>query len=292
MSDFEPSVAVRARTSAEPPAAHRNRFERWVLGQLARGRVRFISLTALIIMAVSAGLTAALIHPAGLADKPGVVLTSAILAGAVSGLVAPPILWYLCLLIAGLDQMTVALHRAAITDPLTQVLNRRGFFDAVASVNPGSRPWMVAMVDLDDFKILNDTHGHDVGDQILSLTARWLVEHAGDHGFVGRIGGDEFACVCPELPDGGPGAATGPIGARRTTGPNPTLSDGHHRFQTGGVPFSVSVGRAPVVPGESIPDALLHADVALYRTKHARPDQSPRSSPATASTLWRGCGRR
>ncbi|MFV0526771.1 MAG: GGDEF domain-containing protein [Acidimicrobiales bacterium] len=291
MSDFEPSVAVRARTSVDPPAARHNRFERWVLHQLARGRARFIGLTSLGIIAASAALTATLIHPAGLAGDGRVVLASGLLAVAVSGLVAPPVVWYLGMLISRLDEMTVALHRAAVTDPLTQVLNRRGFFDAVASVDPGANLWVVAMVDLDDFKILNDTHGHDIGDRVLSFTARWLTGQAGEVGFVGRIGGDEFACVCLELHGGAIQPAPAEVDVDHDSSLTPTLGDGRRRLQVGGVPFSVSIGRAPVTPGESIPDALLRADVALYRAKHRRVDRRRPPSVVRSPVVGSDTGR-
>lgn len=88
----------------------------------------------------------------------------------------------------------------ASTDPLTEVRNRRGFLNTVASeLRRGclSGPFAIAMVDIDNFKQINDQHGHVVGDAVLIRIARSLQDIAGPSAVVGRMGGDEFAIAAP-----------------------------------------------------------------------------------------------
>jgi diguanylate cyclase (GGDEF)-like protein len=86
-------------------------------------------------------------------------------------------------------------HRLARHDHLTGLLNRRGLQDAcdtwIGSLT--NRTVAVAVLDLNDLKPVNDTHGHHVGDQILQRTAQRLVAAAGASALVARLGGDEFA---------------------------------------------------------------------------------------------------
>ncbi|MXP23563.1 diguanylate cyclase [Gordonia sp. HNM0687] len=82
---------------------------------------------------------------------------------------------------------------SANTDPLTGVLNRRGFHYIATVGVPQGKPFTVAVVDIDNYKDVNDRYGHAVGDAVLTQVASMLVEVVGDNGVVGRLGGDEFA---------------------------------------------------------------------------------------------------
>src|SRR5262249_39995646 len=82
-------------------------------------------------------------------------------------------------------------------DALTGLANRRLFLEMLESThlqkqeNPGL--WSIILVDIDDFKNVNDTLGHHVGDNLIIAVAGRLEECMGDRGIVGRLGGDEFA---------------------------------------------------------------------------------------------------
>jgi len=93
----------------------------------------------------------------------------------------------------------------ASTDPLTGVLNRRSGTPAIdaltaQAVARGSEVALI-MLDLDNFKQINDLNGHAMGDEVLTETARRIAELLPDNGMLARIGGDEFVCALPFEPD-------------------------------------------------------------------------------------------
>ena len=99
-----------------------------------------------------------------------------------------------------LNDEKLDLERIALTDPLTGLYNRRGIERALLETlqNPASRATAalaVCMIDLDDFKTVNDVHGHGVGDLLLTAVAQRLRSYLREGDCVGRIGGDEFIAV-------------------------------------------------------------------------------------------------
>lgn len=86
----------------------------------------------------------------------------------------------------------------ALSDPLTGIANRRSF-DQILNRLAGT-PFSTAIVDLDDFKLVNDRFSHIVGDAVLQRVARTLVDQLGVHGHAARLGGEEFALVLPNVP--------------------------------------------------------------------------------------------
>ncbi len=114
---------------------------------------------------------------------------------------------YLCTLaeqaehkIASLEERIAKLEQLATSDELTSLLNRRGFFDAFAKemdrTNRGhSEGGLLILVDLDNFKMINDTHGHQAGDAALRLVAKALSADIRVMDACARIGGDEFVLL-------------------------------------------------------------------------------------------------
>lgn len=82
-------------------------------------------------------------------------------------------------------------------DPLTGMDDRRLFLERVQRTLRHGRPLTVALIDLDDFKGINDRHGRAGGDRALRLTARAIREGVGEGGLAARLGGDEFAVLLP-----------------------------------------------------------------------------------------------
>lgn len=93
------------------------------------------------------------------------------------------------------------LEQAATTDSLTGMHNRRYFDDAMVEYLKAFRaiekPVGMMILDLDHFKAINDTHGHDVGDEVLRQVASCLLEFTRYHDVVARLGGEEFAVLSP-----------------------------------------------------------------------------------------------
>lgn len=144
--------------------------------------------------------------------------------------------------------------RVAATDPLTGVCNRRGFMERLDSrlrrLTARRGGFCVVAVDFDDFKRLNDAHGHAAGDAaLISTVESWREEmRAGD--VVARIGGDEFVLLLP-----GVDAAGGTAVVQR-------LQQGSESAWSWGI--------AEAVPGDTSDELLARADSALYEQKHRK----------------------
>jgi diguanylate cyclase (GGDEF)-like protein len=90
----------------------------------------------------------------------------------------------------------------ARSDPLTGVLNRRGFErDAALRLTESDDDATGALlfIDLNEFKMVNDLHGHEVGDQLLKISAERLQKSLRSHDIIGRPGGDEFVALVPDV---------------------------------------------------------------------------------------------
>jgi diguanylate cyclase (GGDEF)-like protein len=103
-----------------------------------------------------------------------------------------------------LDQTELSqrqLRHQATYDELTGLPNRNEFKRALAAMVLTARPFAIMLLDLDNFKAINDTLGHDVGDEVLRATATRLIPAVPTGGVLARLGGDEFAVILPGTPD-------------------------------------------------------------------------------------------
>lgn len=91
-----------------------------------------------------------------------------------------------------LREQSAILSKMAYTDPLTGIYNRAFIFQEYDQAIQNHKPFVTVMMDIDDFKHINDDFGHLVGDQILESMGNLLDAHFGDSGYVARYGGDEF----------------------------------------------------------------------------------------------------
>jgi diguanylate cyclase (GGDEF)-like protein len=161
-------------------------------------------------------------------------------------------------LLAERDSLTRRLHAMAFTDSLTGLANRACFLDRLSAALDAPGPVGVLLIDLDDFKPVNDRHGHAAGDAVLTETAARLRAAAGPGDLVARLGGDEFAVLLDRpAADGLPAVAGGIIGA---VGTPCRLPDGS------AVTVRASVGAA-VAEGGDASHLLNLADQAMYRAK-------------------------
>lgn len=104
---------------------------------------------------------------------------------------------------ATLSLRSQTLEYAAVTDPLTGLYNRRYFDDALeeylAAFRRIEKPMGMILLDIDHFKLVNDTHGHDIGDEVLRQIAGCLSDFTRYHDVVARLGGEEFAILSPNV---------------------------------------------------------------------------------------------
>ena len=99
------------------------------------------------------------------------------------------------------DEQISGLSDQAVRDPLTGLLNRRAFTERLTQeidrTRRYEREFSLIVMDLDHFKAINDTLGHDIGDEVLGWIGRILTEHTRVADIPFRIGGEEFAVICP-----------------------------------------------------------------------------------------------
>lgn len=156
------------------------------------------------------------------------------------------------------------LHVLATRDPLTDCLNRRSLYERfeksfVRATRTG-KPLSCLMIDIDHFKSINDTFGHNAGDDVIRKVAEILRETTRPSDLVARYGGEEFAVVLPDLND----ADALVVGERIRQ----TIAHKAGHDLPGGKTVTASLGVATMGSGANSPEALLDfADKALYVAK-------------------------
>jgi diguanylate cyclase (GGDEF)-like protein len=152
-------------------------------------------------------------------------------------------------------------QKYSLTDPLTRLFNRRvgitSLDNEIARAKRNGAPLTVLMLDLDDFKRLNDTRGHLVGDQALRSTADILRKTMRKNDIVCRYGGEEFLVVLPDT-----SLEEASVSATRIF---TAVAQAGHQL---GLPLTISIGLAAVRAEEDTAESvLLRADRALYASK-------------------------
>ena len=165
-----------------------------------------------------------------------------------------------------IQEMSRNLYELATMDHLTQVTNRRHFYKlashAFEHAKRHDRSISIMMLDVDHFKRINDTHGHQAGDVALRGIARLCGEALRTTDIIGRFGGEEFIILIPEMaPDGVVRIAER---LRRCIEGAPIEAEGAE------IRLTVSIGAAHLEAGDRDLDAIIgRADKALYEAKNA-----------------------
>jgi diguanylate cyclase (GGDEF)-like protein len=161
--------------------------------------------------------------------------------------------------VASLERQLAGVREEASLDPLTKVGNRRHFETALSEqLRMAKRQFVVAIFDLDDFKQINDTGGHQMGDRVLQEVARGLKTSTRPDDVVARIGGDEFAVLASGL----------------------TLRQAENRLRTMITQMTTAMSATPQLPrvslscgaaecsaGDTMQSLMSRADQALYDAK-------------------------
>jgi diguanylate cyclase (GGDEF)-like protein len=166
-----------------------------------------------------------------------------------------------------LESLQQELERKALYDSLTQLANRSLFHNRLEHALQSRRPGVcVLLLDIDEFKAINDSHGHHAGDELLRAVADRLRGCLREGDTAARLGGDEFALLL----DRSGGEIDAVTVAKRL------LEDFDKRIDVAGerVRVHVSIGIAVGAPGKDAPDEMLRrADVALYEAKRRGKNQ-------------------
>ena len=171
--------------------------------------------------------------------------------------------WYEEQLVKFSDALELAsadLNEQARLDPLTGLANRRALVAALEQASAAGRPACLALLDIDHFKAINDTHGHPAGDEVLVQVAATLRATSAGHGLLARHGGEEFAWLLPEVDLA-----------------QATLQCEYAReavaFASQALPVTISIGVSAHRPGDTVGEWLQRADAALYAAKRGGRDR-------------------
>jgi diguanylate cyclase (GGDEF)-like protein/PAS domain S-box-containing protein len=152
------------------------------------------------------------------------------------------------------------LSKLASTDHLTGLFNRRAFSDRlehdIARARRHGRPLSLAVFDIDHFKLVNDTHGHPVGDRVLAEFAGRLMDERRDGDIVARVGGEEFAWIMPDADGAAAELCAGRV--RRAIANTPFPGVGN---------LTTSIGVSALDDADNGQQLFRQADLALYWAK-------------------------
>ena len=152
------------------------------------------------------------------------------------------------------------------TDELTGLLNRRGFMDGLGRALQSARRYneegVLSFIDLDGFKTINDTYGHQAGDMVLRRVGELLLSNVRKTDLVARLGGDEYAVLFIH--------AVKQVGRKRAEILRQILNGSNLVYEGVSIPIRASIGSADYAGWSQPEDLLLKADRAMYREKNRR----------------------
>ena len=176
----------------------------------------------------------------------------------------------------GLLVHNMELEKMAMQDDLTQLFNRRYFFDRLEreleSAKAFQRPLSVIAMDLDGLKEINSTHGHHAGDEVLENVGRFLLGQTRACDVPARVGGDEFAIILPDTP--APQASTLMTRLEQRLA---TLNIVDRNELTLTIRASLGCATYPDA-GETVDEVIQQADTAMYEQKNEHKVSPPREN--------------
>ena len=156
-------------------------------------------------------------------------------------------------------------RQKALIDPLTGLPNRAAWSERleheIGQWQQHGNSLLLAMLDLDHFKRINDNYGHLAGDKVLKIIANVLRKRLRGSDFIARFGGEEFVLLLPNTP--------WPVGARIVEALRAAIEACPFHFKGERVTITVSVGLSAFKPGDRSELVIKRADQALYRAKDA-----------------------
>ncbi|GIU30371.1 hypothetical protein TUM3792_41080 [Shewanella sp. MBTL60-007] len=180
-------------------------------------------------------------------------------------IVAPLSSWHLLGLLMKIDKLEKEMRKLASLDPLTELCNRRAFFNdaklAIRCAEQERRVVSVIALDLDRFKAINDSYGHSAGDAVLRHFAATIRANCRTSDLIGRLGGEEFALLLPNTS----AVAAYALAQRLHLALRGTVV----AYEQSKILYTVSIGVISLVPRETdtIETMLNKADRSLYLAK-------------------------
>jgi diguanylate cyclase (GGDEF)-like protein len=197
----------------------------------------------------------------------GNLKTGIIVATIIPLLVAPFMAWHMTKLFLHTNQLEVKMRKLANTDSLTQVMSRNACLDNTEKllIRTQDRESSLALfyVDIDNFKTINDTYGHEVGDKFLAYFARLLNNNMPKGSIVGRLGGDEFLLTLTN---------TDIINAKKFANTLfDYLKENHFVYQGLKIECKASIGISifDKTNQPALDEFIIQADIALYLAKNS-----------------------
>jgi diguanylate cyclase (GGDEF)-like protein len=167
---------------------------------------------------------------------------------------------------AQLADQAQRLEKLSMEDPLTGLANRRSFEAQADAVLQAGGVVSVALIDVDDFKQVNDRHSHLVGDQVLSQIARLMRQHVREQDLAARLAGDEFVLLLR--------GATAEVAQQACERLCSAVNAHDWSAMAEGLAVSISIGAAQRQDGDTLQTWLARSDAAMYAAKRERHAQT------------------
>jgi diguanylate cyclase (GGDEF)-like protein len=232
---------------------------------LASTKLKLV-LTGLAVVAFSVLMSLTATHLSFQMSGEVTYAASMLVAFVIPLLVAPPSYVYVAWLSWKLKDANDRLDFLAHQDALTELKNRRAFVDAATARLQSGEGHLLAMIDIDHFKRINDRIGHAGGDNALRHAAEILRRSAPKDALLARLGGEEFGLLIPLPRDEGSAAAT--AAAAHIEAMRMQLESLPLITPQGLINVTASFGLAIMRPNELLDTLLSRADMALYEAKH------------------------
>ncbi|UXI02231.1 putative bifunctional diguanylate cyclase/phosphodiesterase [Photobacterium sp. TY1-4] len=177
------------------------------------------------------------------------------------------------------EQLSKARYNAE-HDFMTGLLNRRGLTKAITEYQHSCQPYSLFFLDLDGFKLVNDTYGHAIGDKLLRAVAIRILDRVKNRGLLARFGGDEFIIQVEHRNIDSPARFAKSIIA--------ALNKPFHLKEVGDLSVGCSIGIASFPEdAQEIDTLIIQADMAMHRAKQRGRNRSHHFSPDMADALYR-----
>ena len=199
----------------------------------------------------------------------GNILTGMVINLIVCTTFMPYHLYQVLSLMVELDTLHGDMYEKSIRDELTKVYNRRYFFEASQLIENGSalvpKDTSILMIDIDDFKVINDTYGHHIGDQALKNLTKNISSMLRATDIFARYGGDEFICLLPNTKQDQALEIARRIADQFA---RPIALDNNDK-----IVLNASTGVATADHEVKMEELIAMADRAMYKAKHAGKDR-------------------